>query len=697
MSAVEWKADSQVILTSVPWDSDYRNVVMWSPQALMDYCLRERRHDMHALKRTVVIKPGEPIILSVPYALAQNYNYILVRNGGENVDGDRPALYAYFIDNIEYHTPSSTQFTVSLDAWQTYIHKAIFGRCFIERGHVGLADKNMFFGQGSYRLTVPEGFDLGDEYVNISETKLRLASVWEAFYVIASSTNIMEDAGTVQKPNLGIPADSRVGTLPVGTGHYIVDKDNLVKVFDKIKATPWIAQGIQSITALPFSGGMLPSFGFRPRHAGGITYYVDTSEGNIQQEMTLLKDFRWETVKRHTRYAHLKKFMTFPYSAIEITTYTGNPIILKPEKVAENDLRVRYGLSYTQPNARGIITPIKYNSAYNAGKDGYDSYNTQTGFYNLPQIPVASNSYLNYMASNAHSIKFAFDSADWSQQKAIQSANLAYNNNSASMQNMLANNALGVSQMYGMAGIANRQGQAHIDNSMIGTIGGIAGSTISGGLSGGIGGAATAFGMSALSGATSQMQSRANFAADVEARNAATSLSAGTSAAMARNNFNVGMANNARNYDYAQWAAKGDYSNAIAGINAKVRDARMLPPSVNGQMGGDMWQFVNEGFAIYTKLKMISPQAVEMIGEYWLRYGYAISRWIGRFPENFQTMTHFTFWKCQDVTIVDGRMPTTYKNVLRAIFEKGVTVWKSPSDIGNIDPFDNKPVEGVYL
>ena len=124
MSAVEWKVDSTVILTSVPWDSDYRNVVMWTPQKLMDYCLRERKFDSHNLKRTVAIKPEEPVILSIPYSIAQNYNYIIIRNNGENAPGDTAAFYAYFIDNIEYHTPSSTQFTVSLDVWQTYIHRA---------------------------------------------------------------------------------------------------------------------------------------------------------------------------------------------------------------------------------------------------------------------------------------------------------------------------------------------------------------------------------------------------------------------------------------------------------------------------------------------------------------------------------------------------------------------------------------------
>ena len=42
-------------------------------------------------------------------------------------------------------------------------------------------------------------------------------------------------------------------------------------------------------------------------------------------------------------------------------------------------------------------------------------------------------------------------------------------------------------------------------------------------------------------------------------------------------------------------------------------------------------------------------------------------------------------------------MPETYKQAIRGILEKGVTVWSNPNDIGNIDTADNEPLEGIYL
>ena len=42
-------------------------------------------------------------------------------------------------------------------------------------------------------------------------------------------------------------------------------------------------------------------------------------------------------------------------------------------------------------------------------------------------------------------------------------------------------------------------------------------------------------------------------------------------------------------------------------------------------------------------------------------------------------------------------IPETYKQAVRGIFEKGVTVWTNPFHIGNIDTTVNEPLEGVRL
>jgi hypothetical protein len=58
-------------------------------------------------------------------------------------------------------------------------------------------------------------------------------------------------------------------------------------------------------------------------------------------------------------------------------------------------------------------------------------------------------------------------------------------------------------------------------------------------------------------------------------------------------------------------------------------------------------------------------------------------------------MTKFTYWKMQETYISSAPMPETFKQSIRGIFEKGVTVWKTPSDIGNIDISTNQPIAGI--
>jgi hypothetical protein len=60
-------------------------------------------------------------------------------------------------------------------------------------------------------------------------------------------------------------------------------------------------------------------------------------------------------------------------------------------------------------------------------------------------------------------------------------------------------------------------------------------------------------------------------------------------------------------------------------------------------------------------------------------------------------MSKFTYWKLSETYISSAFMPEAFKQVIRGIFEKGVTVWASPSDIGNIDIADNTPLGGISL
>ena len=126
-----------------------------------------------------------------------------------------------------------------------------------------------------------------------------------------------------------------------------------------------------------------------------------------------------------------------------------------------------------------------------------------------------------------------------------------------------------------------------------------------------------------------------------------------------------------------------------------MQDAKLTQPTVSGQMGGDQNLLANYFLGYVVKFKQIDSNVMTMIGEHWLRYGYAINRF--HRMAKLSVMSKFTYWKVKEINIISSTCPEFYKQTIRGIFEKGVTVWRKPSDIGNIDYATNEPVKGIRL
>ena len=58
-------------------------------------------------------------------------------------------------------------------------------------------------------------------------------------------------------------------------------------------------------------------------------------------------------------------------------------------------------------------------------------------------------------------------------------------------------------------------------------------------------------------------------------------------------------------------------------------------------------------------------------------------------------MSKFTYWKMHELYVRSAKCPEEFRLTIKGIFEKGVTVWKSPDDIGVVDYFDNEPLSGI--
>lgn len=682
LSYATWTPGTRVTLCNVQWDVGYRNTVWYDSD---EAAYQDIVSDGATLEITgmTYCAQGRPIRIPTPFTVASKYNYCAVRNAD---NGDSPSIFFYFITSVEYVAPATTQITVQLDVWQTYIRHVRMGRCYIERSHQVEADQPA--GEGVEALdymrrwlTVAEGLDMGSDYVIRDFMRKSLADVLDGdpapVVVVCSTTSLATDFGTVDRPQMRTATGSSAEMLPNGCEIWAIKMKDFNSFTTHMKDYPWVSQGIISITAVPESAvfkHVLRGSGQKVGGSGPAVLYsmnVNSGQGeHVRVDIDFTQDLvHWIRQTIPERYRRFLKFATYPYAAIELTTYTATPIVLKPELFGSAWLRVTQLSHAVPPNPRIMLFPMAYGDMKtvnaNYDDDAGEFLDMAVGISNLPTFSVPNDGYLGYMASNAHSIAYQYQAADWSQNKAQMSAQTAYaiaGNNiatSAAITNQQNKNARDVQHVQNLQNAASTG---------LGMVGSLAGGNILGAVTTGVSGYV-----------------------NYEASNAITNLN--TSNANAINAIQARSGNQQRdmNLELANATRRGDYQSAIAGINAKTQDARLIQPTTSGQVGGEAFVLAVDQWKVVAKIKTIPDGAMRAIGEYWLRYGQA-ANFFGRLPVNYLCMTHFTYWKCLEINCTSVVCPESFRATLCGILEQGVTVWRDRHNIGNMDYGENKPL-----
>lgn len=692
-----WSANTDITLTNVPWNNDYRDVVSFKNTDSLNRYIDTHSSQNVTLSNSTYAKANEPILIDVPFNRVNLFNYVRVYNPEQPVRGNDVAKYLYyFITDVRYIAPNTTAIVVQLDVWQTYIRQVNLGRCYIERGHLGIANVNNFQNYGRDYLTVPEGLDTGSEYVNVAmraDDQIILPPVGKYSILVASTVKLEASPGTVQNPNLESAEGGTFQSLPSGAAYYIFQTSNDFNAFmRKYSKFPWVTQGIISITVIPPITRYYALGNLGAKLSIGA-YKAPTSQA-YKDQRAIFPNWRENSAIRNyipPRYRNLKKFWTYPYMAIELTTMTGQVVILKPEAWKSKDAILAEEVALLPPNQRIIFYPVGYNSrteAVLAGGEQGDGINYAAGIANFPALAIVNNGAIAVMASQAHSIAFGYQSADWSQQRALRSNQTSYDQATAAMnagtdlmENTLdqSRGSLGIgaeiSTQQAIAGGVSSAGSGAI----MGAFAGPAGAAV-----GGIGGliAGVAGGVATL---ITQGGNQRQYANQAMGSRGANAIETRTAAYMRDTNRGL-----------ADWAAKGDYEATIAGLNAKTRDMQLTPPSVSGQVGGEALGMLNFRLGYRVKWLMPDQASLQTVGEYWLRYGYAVQRF-AFVPNDYMVMDKFTYWKMKETYIRAAGMPESFKQAIRGIFEKGVTVWADPDDIGVIDSAVNKPLPDIFI
>lgn len=723
-----WPANTRITLTNVTWNSDYRDVI--TPAYDIDDFIDAQSGNLDFTNASQQKFQQMYLDIDTPLDDAMQYNYIRVRNPRNPVPGaHRAQTYYYFINDVAYIAGNTTRLLLQLDAWATFIGYFKLGLCYVERSHLGIANSKQMNNYGRDYLNVPEGLDVGGEYRIVKTASQDVMTLDSYSVLVISAADLTKNPGTEDAPKLNVAQGSVVDGLVSGASFYIFPTPTDYLNFQKqYLDAPWITEAIMSITpipsitryhgnanltnvaadvmnavALPGGGGVVivnpPDF-VMYNYPTGASQSVDTQLAPNWRD-TLLN----RLPDSLAAYRILKKFLTYPYSLVEVTTWAGQPLVVQPESWADDDATIRELAVMVPPGQRIAFMPLRYNgdpatSDAGGAEDNAESLDFMTTISNLPTLPIVNNMAIGYLAANRNGLAFQRQSADWSQTRALMGASATEDVANAEIANTARQTAAGVTASGASAQLNIETGNnLGLIGGALGTVGvgadaGTAYGPASGAHSASALGSSSRMGVGAslnpmaLAGydatATIKANATAQQAAIEQARMSSSAISSITAAGAIRDT----------NVSLARRAARGDYQNAIASVNARVQDAALTQPSTSGQFGGDAFNLAHNKAEVSARWKLLDNAAVKRIGNFWLRYGYAVQQF-ATIPDDFMCMTKFTYWKLSETYVQQARIPEMFKQTIRGIFEKGVTVWADPSFIGTTALSDNQPKTGI--
>ena len=569
--------------------------------------------------------------------------------------------------------------------------------------------------------------------------------------IVVSTTNLTDSPGTQSKPSLQTATGSIFEGATDGCEVYYCDSRMayVANIMALGTVYPWVTQGISAIYMVPkIPQDYINKYGTEVTKIYGSN--VTTEYGKIYQFKTGIdSEMRYEDIINvsnfrdnfniPSRYRNLKKLYCYPYCVVECSSLNGTVITYKPEDIQSNNLVIRETYSFAPSGTRinfyipyyneagaDTISPLNIDGkGYGLPIDGGEMLDASFGITNLPHFSVVNNGGALAMANSAYTRAYAADSAQWTRAKAQASAytdssNAMWQREYATQQTNLSNanrsaaNAITANSLNQSLAIsqANTGAMAELTVQTNNLSSGITGlqqvggafmSAASGNVAGVIGGAMGAIGTMAQNGvnnySTIKSAAIANNTAAANTANTVSTNAAQTSQANAYASSATGLSNQLSsviaqsNLSLANYAAKGDYQNAIAGINAQVQQMQLTPPTTSGALGGDMFNLSNGIMGVLVRFKTCAPSALRAAGEYMLRYGYFVQRFITP-PASLECMEKFTFWQMQEA-YVRGTLPEEYRLTIKGMFERGVTVWAKPEYIGVTDWADNNPLPGI--
>lgn len=129
-----------------------------------------------------------------------------------------------------------------------------------------------------------------------------------------------------------------------------------------------------------------------------------------------------------------------------------------------------------------------------------------------------------------------------------------------------------------------------------------------------------------------------------------------------------------------------DFMTTVWQVEAKLQDVSNIPPNVGGLSGAGSVTNALARFDYSTYYMCVKPEYAEIVDKFFDMFGY--NTCTVKAP-NTHSRPHWNYVKTIGCDI-QGFLPQEAANIIKAVYDKGVTFWKNGDEVGNYT-LDNSP------
>lgn len=326
-----WTPDVTIHLARTALDSGYRNVGGWESASARDSWFDSVSDRTLQVDSEMHILPGVEIKLPFAFEVLQGYDHLYIDFPPTPTEGgsDLRHRYYYFLEDVQYRSPSSTACIITLDEWTTHLFDLNLTWIDLDRGHAPLAATSAeeFLSDPIGRcdhLTVPDE-SFGSITGRVTHTATEVLNQGAPWAVLVMSADPGQSPGTFGDSDWRTPTTHSWGTQGAASYSTVaVEPAELSGVLDDMEnQAPQVFASLMACFLIPKKYVTVTR---TIQFLGRTLRVLDGGQ--------VLKDFVTLTPSMFgypERYSDIAKLYTSPYAVLSLTDSEGREQTIRVE------------------------------------------------------------------------------------------------------------------------------------------------------------------------------------------------------------------------------------------------------------------------------------------------------------------------------------------------------------------------------